>query len=281
MSRARKFTYFSQQKTVCQVCRASFFREDILTGRGRLIAGELTEELYRNYVPSSKFGEIYPLCYPIPVCPECFTALMSEDFVTIPDGVATELFERRNERIEEITRVFGDIDFRNYRTLKEGTASHLLALICYEHMPSRFSPTFKQGVSALRGAWLSSNLHERFPGDNWDYLSSLLYRKASFLYTEAVRKEENGEEDLLGIGSMGPDLDKNYGYDGVVYLSGLLEYKFGPREDIESRHRKLERAKVLVARLFGMGETSKNKPEALLDRAKALHKSISDELSGG
>ncbi len=38
-------TFFSKEEIKCPVCGAAFYREEMRTGRGRLIAGELTEEL--------------------------------------------------------------------------------------------------------------------------------------------------------------------------------------------------------------------------------------------
>ena len=39
----------------------------MMTGSGRLNAGELTEELRRLYIPSKKYGEVNPLIYYIVV----------------------------------------------------------------------------------------------------------------------------------------------------------------------------------------------------------------------
>ncbi len=71
---------------ICPVCHAEFHREDIRTGRGRLIAGDLTDELRRSYQPSKKYGEVYPLFYPVTVCPECYYAAFQGDFTEIPDN---------------------------------------------------------------------------------------------------------------------------------------------------------------------------------------------------
>ena len=44
--------------------------------------------------------------------------------------------------------------------------------------------------------------------------------------------------------------NKNYGYDGVIYLSCLLEYKYGQQKDINARLKKLETCKHSIARIF-------------------------------
>ena len=74
---------------------------------------------------------------------------------------------------------------------------------------------------------------------------------------------------------MGPDMDKNYGWDGVIYLCGLLEYKYGQQEDIQLRLKKLNESKTAIARIFGLGKSSKNKPGPLLEHARNLYDNLS------
>ena len=105
------------------------------------------------------------------------------------------------------------------RRLEEGAASYYLAMKCYEHFDKMFSPTIKQGVCALRAAWIFDDLHRRDPNENYDYLSLLLYRKARFLYEESINRDQKGVEPMSGLANMGPDMDRNYGYDGVLYLN--------------------------------------------------------------
>ena len=77
----------------------------------------------------------------------------------------------------------------------------------------------------------------------------------------------------------GPDTDKNYGYDGVIYMQGILEYKYGQKKDKELRLKKLEEFKKSIARIFGLGKSSKEKPGPLLELAKNLYDKINKELS--
>ena len=114
--------------------------------------------------------------------------------------------------------------------------------------------------------------------ENFDYLAKTFNRKACFLYNYAVDKEQNGEETVANAANLGPDLDKNYGFDGVLYLSSYLEYHFGPRADEEKRKKALAKSKTTVARLFGMGKASKQKPSAILDKARDLYDIISEIL---
>jgi len=62
-------SYYSKDQIECPVCGAKFKREEMYSGGGRVIAGDLTEELRRLYEPSAKYGEVYPLIYSMTVCP--------------------------------------------------------------------------------------------------------------------------------------------------------------------------------------------------------------------
>lgn len=271
-------TFFSKTPITCPICDAKFYREELRTGRGRLNAGELTKELRRTYIPSQKYGEVYPLIYPVTVCPGCYYAAYHPDFLEIPGEGLERLRAEEQTRIANVQLLFDTVDFTNPRTLQEGCASYYLATSCYEHFDKSVSPRFKQGLSCLRGAWLCSDLHRKRPNDNYDYLAKVFYRKARFFYAYAVKLEQTGGETLSATRHLGPDLDKNYGYDGVLYLTGWLEYKYGPRSDPEKRRASLSRAKRTVARIFGMGRTSKDKPAAILDNAREVYEEITKEL---
>ena len=60
-----KISYWSKTKCRCPVCQRDFEKEEMLTGSGRMNAGDLTDELHRNYIPSEKYGAIYPLIYAV------------------------------------------------------------------------------------------------------------------------------------------------------------------------------------------------------------------------
>ncbi|MFW5693575.1 MAG: DUF2225 domain-containing protein [Alkalispirochaeta sp.] len=274
-------TFFSKTPIECPICEENVFREEMRTGRGRQIAGNLTRELRRNYEPSKQFGEVYPLIYPVTVCPSCYYAVYHEDFLNVPEGVVETVEGETEQRRQVLSEIFPALDFTQPRGLEEGVASYVFATMCYEHFPKQFSPLFKAGVSQLRAAWLCNDLHRREPSENYDYLARVFYRKARYYYTRAVEGEQDGSQPLSGAKHLGPDLDKNYGYDGVLYVSGLLEYEYGPRSDPEARRLALDRAKRTVARIFGMGKASKNKPAAILDNARDVYEAISKELGDG
>lgn len=278
MAKESSLTFFSKQPLTCPVCEGKIYKEEMRTGRGRQIAGNLTRELRRNYEPSKQYGPVYPLIYPVIVCPTCFYAAYSDDFPSVPESKRETLESETDHRLDAFNDLLPPLDFSEPRGLKEGVASYVLATMCYEQFPKQFSPTFKSGVSQLRAAWLCGDLHKTHPTENYDYLARVLYRKARFYYSLAVEREQNGKEPMSGAKHLGPDLDKNYGYDGVLYISGLLEYQYGPRSDPEKRRDALDRAKRTVARIFGMGKASKNKPAAILDNARDVYESITREL---
>jgi len=89
---------------------------------------------------------------------------------------------------------------------------------------------------------------------------------------------QNGQEPLEAKVNFGPDLDKNYGFDGLLYVAGLLEYKYGPRKETEKRIKSLENAKRIVSKLFGTGKASKSKPSAILDKARELYEEMNKEI---
>ena len=272
-----KITFWSKNEITCPICENSFKREELLTGRGRLIAGELTGELRRLYEPSQKYGDVCPLVYPVTVCPSCYYAAFAVDFENPPEESRAGISSGTEERKESLMKILPDVDFTVNRGLKEGAASYFLAISCYEFFTPRQVPTIKRGISALRAAWIFNDLHKKYPNENYDYLAKIFYYKAQFFYGMAVEYEQDGTESLADVAHLGPDLDKNYAHDGVFYLGGLLEFKYGDKSDPETRKKRLEFAKRAVARLFGMGKASKSKPSALLDNARELYEQMSAE----
>lgn len=273
-----RLTFFSKKSVTCPVCDTEFFREDLLSGRGRLIAGPLTMELRRIYEPSKKYGAVYPLIYPMTVCPSCLYSAFPDDFLRPPDSALAILSTQTEERKKYMDSLFPDLSFTDTRRLEEGIASYLLALMCYEYFDADFAPTFKMGLCALRAAWLTLDLQTVTGDESWNLLARHLYRKARFLYLRAVELEQKAKEVFSRQKNLGPDLDKNYGYDGVLYLAGLLDYRYGPRENKEQRIASLKKAKQIVARIFGMGRASKNKPQVLLDNARDVYDAMRAEL---
>jgi uncharacterized protein (DUF2225 family) len=248
------------------------------TGGGRLLAGKLTQDLRRLYEPSKKYGEQYPLIYVITVCPSCYYATFPDDFSQASSEAKMTLEEETMKRKESISLIFNNLNFTEPRDLKEGVASYYFAIMCYEYFDKRFSPTIKRAISSIRCAWLFSDLHRKFPDENYDYISLLFYRKARFFYTLAIEWEQKGKELLSGIKSFGPDIDKNYGYEGLLYLSSLLEYLYGQKKDIVKRIKSLENIKRIISKTHGIGKATKAKPSTILEKAKDLYNEVGREI---
>jgi uncharacterized protein (DUF2225 family) len=238
----------------------------------------MTEELHRVYEPSVKYGEIFPLIYQATVCPECWFAAMDQDFAELSGGGIAKAREDGESRIKDTTSLFGALDFSSPRHLEEGVASQYLTLRCYEYFDRTVSPTIKQGLASLRAAWLFDDLDKKRPRQHFDWLALLFRRKAEFLYNEAIRLEQTGKETLSAMKVFGPDTDKNYAYEGVLYLCAYLRYKFGPTEPSQ-RRQVLEEARRTISKIFGMGKSSKEKPGPLLDHARQVYDAINKELN--
>ena len=274
-----KISFTSKEEYTCPACNAVFNREEMLSGSGRLIAGDLTEELHRLYEPSNKYGEIYPLAYIATVCPECWFAAMDKDFSDIPKNEIYKAENDRDGRIDDTRLIFPKANFNEPRDLVTGTASLYLLVRCYEYFPKNFSPTIKQGIASLRTGWMLDIMDRKFPGQHYDWLALLFKKKANYFYNEAIRREQRGIETLSGLKIFGPDTDKNYGYEGALYLSALLKFKYGFRDNQELRAPALEEAKRAIAKMFGAGKSTKSKPGPLLEHTRNLYDNINQELN--
>ena len=274
-----KITFQSKKEYECPVCEVSFRKEELLSGGGRLVAGALTDELHRLYEPSIKYGEIFPLTYQSIVCPACWFSSMETDFPLIPEENILKAKNDIEKRKKDTLLVFPNIDFKENRTVMEGAASQYLTLRCYDFYNKQTSPTIKQGIASLRCAWLLDELDKKFSGQHYDWLGTLFRKKAQYLYNEALAKEQNGKETLSGLKIFGPDTDKNYSYEGMLYICAFLRYKYGPAHNAEERKTSLEDARRTIAKLFGMGKSSKDKPGAFLEIAKNLYDTINKELA--
>ena len=273
-------SYWSKDKCVCPVCKKAFEREIMRSGNGRMIAGGLTEELHRIFEPSAKYGRVYPLIYEIGACPYCYTALFWNDFKEkINQNDLDKLFTSSQKRKESCNLIFPYFNLKKERTLYDGTAMYYLALMTYDNMSANMLPTMKKAIISLRLAWLTDEIHKHCDGHNYNLISQMFYSKALFFYQQAVANETSRVEASSSLNNMGPDMDKNYGWDGVIYLCGLLEYRYGQKDDIQLRLKKLSESKTAIARIFGLGKSSKNKPGPLLEHARNLYDDISKLVS--
>jgi len=277
--RELKISFMSKKEHACPVCDAAFNKEELLSGGGRLIAGALTEELHRLFDPSSRYGDIYPLGYCTVVCPECWFASSEADFPLLPKAKRGLAFADRGARREDALRVFPGTDFTRPRGLMDGAASLYLALRCYDFYGKEASPTIKRGITALRAAWMLDELHKKLPDENYDWLALLFRKKAQYFYSEALAREQTAAETMSALKNFGPDLDKNYKYEGMLYISAYLLFRYGPpASEREERAAALDEARRTIAKVVGMGKKTKDMPEAFIDLAKKTYREINDEL---
>ncbi len=275
-----KISYWSKTKVRCPLCQRDFNHEEMLSGSGRMIAGELTDELHRKYEPSAKYGMIYPLIYTVGACPKCHVAFFWNDFKEISEPKTIEaLKDGIEERKRIVNNVFPYYQLNTERSLLDGAAMHFLALLSYDKVDLGLAPTVKRAIISLRLAWLCNDLNDAVPGHNYDYLAQVFYRKALFFYDQTLINEMSRVETFSVVNNLGPDTDKNYGYDGLIYEVGLLEYKYGQTEDMQARLKKLDECKRSIARGFGLGKSSKSKPGPLLEKSRDLYDKLTAALA--
>lgn len=267
-----------EKKCFCPVCNRDFEREELFGGR--VNAGDLTDELHRLYVPTAKYGEVFPLIYSVGACPRCHLALLWSDFQAIKDDKETlnALREDDQNRQEAVKTIFPHYDLKRDRNLLDGAAMYYLALLSYEKVDPSYSPTFKRALISLRLAWICDELNRKSPGYNYDFVSKMFYKKALFFYGQTLVNEMMGTEPVGNLGSYGPDVDFNYGYNGIIYMNAILEYKYGQTKDMNLRFKKFGENKRSIARIFGIGKSSKEKPGPLLNHARELYDRLTKEL---
>ncbi|WP_406032343.1 DUF2225 domain-containing protein [Treponema saccharophilum] len=277
--KAAKISFWSKDKKfICPVCNKEFEREELF--QGRTSAGDLTDELHRLYVPTQRYGEVFPLIYSVGACPRCHLSLLWGDFQALKDDKKSIERLRNDEynRKKAVEAVFPHYDVKRARNLLDGAAMYYLAILSYEKMDIGYSPTFKRAMLSVRLAWICNELERKIPGYHYDFVAQSFYKKALFFYGQTLVNETNGTEPVGNLGSYGPDVDFNYGYNGIIYMNAILEYKYGQTDDMNLRFKKFGENKRSIARIFGIGKSSKEKPGPLLNHARDLYDKLNKEL---
>ena len=276
-----KVSFFASKPIECPVCQTDFKQEVLRTGGGRIIAGDLLNDLRRSYKPNLKYGVVNPLIYNIVVCPQCLYATMPEDFKKPKPDVITELNETKDIRKKYITTIFGEeVDFRTNRTLMSGAVSMFLAISTYSNFPKDLSPTIKRAICSLRASWLCKDLIKEYPDRGFESIYWYFRKLAWKLYERFIRYAETGEETFDSIMKLGPDVDTNYGYDGALYITSYLGYELKDFIDEQEQYKKFTYYRTSLAKVFGFGKSSKEKPSNILHIAKDLHREIGVLVSG-
>jgi uncharacterized protein (DUF2225 family) len=281
-SKKKRISFKAKESTACPVCRYVFHREELLSGGGRLIAGKLTLELRRLYETSKKYGDIYPLSFILTVCPKCYFTSFPKDFNNLIPEELKRLKENNDSRRLIIQKIFGKLDFNESRNLVLGAASYLLAVDCYHFRAPEVAPTSKKAICALRAAWLFSDISQKVPDRPFDKARDFYYLKAVNWYKDTLDILQRGSEPVDAVASiLGPDIDQNWGFDGVMYLNGYLTLKFkdilAPEQ--QDQIRLLMITKKFLSKLYGTGKSSKSKPSEIVDMAKDVYDDINKMIS--
>ena len=277
-SQSTKVSFFQKSETKCPVCHENFYIEQMLSGGGRLNAGKLLSDLRREYQKSKKFGKLNPLIYSIIVCPHCYYATFPEDFKQIDEKTSEKLLKLKKTRFKYNELSFGNIDFNEKRTLLSGASSYFLAILNYSYFDKKFSPTIKKAISSIRTSWIIKDLlkNAKFKNKNFDDLYIHFRILAEKLYTKVVEYSSSGKELIDNIKKFGPDNDKDYGYDGLIYLYAYLKYDLNKLiTDPTKQQEEMLKAKRALSKVFGIGKATKEKPGPLLDLSKDIYEEIS------
>lgn len=273
-----RISYVGSEQIVCPICEYIFQREEMHGGRGRIVVDKLTQELRHTYKPSEKYGVVNPLLYAITVCPRCLYAAFKTDFTRVNSKAIAGIKRTQNNRRMALASIFPNIDFATPRTLPEGIASYYYAMQCYQHWLPESGPSIKQAVIVLRIAWLCSDFHELEPQSNWDAMARIFYRKARYMYRLSWEQDQAHKEIIPHDFNLGPDTDKNYGIDGICYLTGYLEFFWGSTSDNDVRIQNLQAAKALISNIFSAKQERKLIPALILTNARNLHSAINAAL---
>ena len=204
------------------------------------------------------------------------------DFSTLLPGEIEMLQNSTGSRKGAMQKFLGDVNFALDRDLKLGAGSYMLAIDCYSQRNKKIAPTFKNAMSAIRAAWLFDDLakDEQNAGSPYDKISMYFYKKAYLFYNTILEYLTTGAEPAEAAGHMGPDVDKNWGYEGILYLSAMLTVKvFADDPDKEKRVAAYESSKKNLSRIFGTGQSSKSRPSDMIDRTRELYNQMTASLA--
>ena len=274
-----KISFFQSNKIVCPVCNYKFSREVMHTGSGRLVAGDLMDDLRRMYRKSSKYGKINPLIYNPVVCPSCLYAALPEDYAKVPPAALEQIQQSTASRKKHAQMLFGDFDYSQPRDLRAGAKAFFLCLCCYVYFTKSFAPSTKKSICSMRASWCVSDLHQIEPNENYETLYQQLRHLSYKSYEKCFETTSTGAEDFRSVTHVGPDTDVNFGYEGVLYITCYLGYEHKDFLDDQSRYEKMKHYRTVLAKVFGFGKSSKSKPTPLLNKAKNLHELIHKEVT--
>lgn len=273
-----RITFFYKKPTTCPVCSQDFYREELLSGRGRLIVSNLTQELRTTYTKSEKYGNIYPIIYNTITCPRCFYSTFPDDFLSPIKLSLLQLREQIIYRQKLMDSVFPSLSFIHPRTLFHGLAAYILAISCYSFFEKSFSPSLKKAICSIRTAWVYNDIFDKFNTPIYQVCSNIFYEKANDFYQKSLSAAQSGSEIFENV-KYGPDINNNFGYPGLIYISNLLKIRSVKKNlNFEEKLKILNESKLQISKLFGSGSSSKQKPGPLLNFSRELYSNITTKI---
>lgn len=280
-----KNSYLVKEPLICPACRTSFQREEMLTGRGRLIAQNLQIDLRRTYSYKEDQEVVNPLFFNTATCPNCLTSLFHQDFAIVAQK--PELIELLREKTlfrKEMLTSFKSIyplSFKKARNPFLGACSLALASETYQHIKyHRINSITKSALCALRASWLFSDSVLLFPKQETILkdISQKYYQKASLIFASAL--ELVSEKQLESVTSFyfGPDLDNNYSFDGFIYIAIYLQYYHSHSLSKSEKLNLYSKLKAYLSRAFGLGKASREKPSNIINLIRDLYTEINQTL---
>ncbi len=248
-------------------------------GKGRLIAGQLQDDLRQSYKETKKFGTVFPLIYNSLVCPSCWFAALPEDFFVENIFDRTVIVQQQKQR-----RLFGQqllptADFAVPRTLETGLLSFFLAISCYASSPQKSFAQAKKSMAAIRASWCAHDLMLKYPHETYQELK-IHFRLSCLAYLKKhLELFYVSQRNKIHVTNFGPDLGVDYGFNGLVYLKCFLASKFlHIFKDNQSKYKELNSSRIFLSKVFGLGKSSKSSPSPLLGKSKKLYDSIKMQL---
>lgn len=274
-----QISFFLKDATDCPVCENKFHIEVLRSGRGRLNTAKLEMDLRRSYIPSKQFGHIYPLIYNIVVCPNCWFACFKEHFhKDIFNYKEIKAFQK--QRIEQALYLIKTdfIDFNQSRNLESGLVSFFLAMHCYNFIPQNVLQEFCRGLCALRASWVIKDICEEKKDLDFNYLLIHFRYLARVAYEKTLICIEGSNVDL-SILSMGPDIDHDYKFNGIVYMTAFLDHEFIELiKNDKEKIIKLEQSAIKLSKVFAVGKISRQSPSLLVEKVLLLYDDIKESI---
>jgi uncharacterized protein len=270
----KKISFRAKEVTKCPVCGTTHFKEELLSGSGRLIAGKLSQELQRLYEDNKKWGKINPLVYHVQVCPKCLYAAFPKDFSNLTSEEILAIKNTIPHRQKVVETFFGRYDMGENRHIVHGAISYMLTIDCYHLRGNQIAPTPKKAVAAMRAAWLLDELFKEANYRPYDKLRDFYYVEAARYYKRVLETMTSGIEPMEEAAYiLGPSLDFNWAFDGVIYLNSYLTRKFIDQmaTNPKDKYAIMDSARRFLSKLYGSGKSSKSRPSVIIDLAKELY----------